>query len=128
MKPTTLEWLNKAEDDWHVAQMTYRARKHPSYDAAVFHAQQCAEKYLKARLEEASIAFTRTHDLLMLHQFVLPIEPTWHIVQTPLALWRIGTLVSMPRKQTQKTRSTIVEKDVCREGRRVIRTAFGLPI
>ena len=51
MKPTTLEWIHKAEEDWHVAQMSYRARKHPSYDAAVFHAQQCAEKYLKARLE-----------------------------------------------------------------------------
>ena len=36
MKPTTLEWMNKAEADWHVAQMSYRARKHPSYNAAVF--------------------------------------------------------------------------------------------
>ncbi len=63
MKPTTLEWISKAEDDWHVAGMSYRARKHPSYDAAAFHAQQCAEKYLKARLEEAGIAFARTHDL-----------------------------------------------------------------
>jgi hypothetical protein len=33
MKPTTLEWLNKAEEDWYVAQMSYRARRHPSYDA-----------------------------------------------------------------------------------------------
>ena len=63
MKPTTLEWIGKAEDDWNVAGMSYRARKHPSYDASVFHAQQCTEKYLKARLEEASIAFSRTHDL-----------------------------------------------------------------
>jgi len=38
MKPTTLEWISKAEDDFHVAQMSYRARRHPSYDAAVFHA------------------------------------------------------------------------------------------
>ena len=68
MKPTTLEWIHKAEEDWHVAQMSYRARKYPSYDATVFHAQQCAEKYLKARLEEAAIGFARTHDLLMLHQ------------------------------------------------------------
>ena len=65
MKPTALEWLNKAEEDWYVAQMSYRARKHPSYDAAVFHAQQCAEKCLKARLEEAGITFGRTHDLLV---------------------------------------------------------------
>ena len=83
MKPTTLEWIHKAEEDWHVAQMSYRARKYPSYDAAVFHAQQCAEKYLKARLEEAAIGFARTHDLLMLHQLVVPVEPTWQVLQTP---------------------------------------------
>jgi hypothetical protein len=56
MKPTTFEWIYKAVEDWHVAQMSYRARKHPSYDATVFHAQQCAVKYLKARLEEAAIS------------------------------------------------------------------------
>jgi len=50
-----------------------------------FHAQQCAEKYLKARLEEAAIGFARTHDLLMLHQLVLPVEPNWQVLQTPLA-------------------------------------------
>src|SRR5262245_41391185 len=65
--------------------MSYRTRKYPSYDAAVFHAQQCAEKYLKARLEEAAIGFARTHDLLMLHQLVVPVEPTWQVLQTPLA-------------------------------------------
>jgi HEPN domain-containing protein len=81
MKPITLEWISKAEDDWHVAQMSYCARKHPSYDAAVFHAQQCVEKYLKARLEEAGTSFGRTHDLLALHQLVLPHEPGWSVLQ-----------------------------------------------
>ena len=89
MKPTTLEWIHKAEEDWHVAQMSYRARKYPSYDAAVFHAQQCAEKYLKARLEEAAMGFVRTHNLLMLHQLVLPVELNWRG-------WRIAILASAP--------------------------------
>src|SRR5262249_16500219 len=86
MKPTTFEWIHKAEEDWHVAQMSYRARTHPSYDAAVFHAQQCAEKYLKARLEEAGVSFSRTHDLLVLHQLVLPFEPGWMVLQPLLVL------------------------------------------
>ena len=47
MKPITLEWISKAAEDWQVAQMSYRARKHPSYDSAVFHVQQCVEKYSK---------------------------------------------------------------------------------
>ena len=53
-----------------MAQMSYRACQHPSYDATVFHAQQCVES-TKARLEEAGISFGRTHDLLVLHQLIL---------------------------------------------------------
>ncbi len=53
MKQSTVEWIDKAEADFFTAQMASRARKHPDYDAACFYAQQCAEKYLKARLEEA---------------------------------------------------------------------------
>ncbi len=55
MKQSTLEWVGKAEGDWNVAQRAYLARKAPVYDAAC--CQQCAEKYLKARLNEAGISF-----------------------------------------------------------------------
>jgi len=47
MKPITLEWIDKAEGDWTSAQREHRARQRPNYDAACFHAQQYAEKYLK---------------------------------------------------------------------------------
>ena len=50
MKPITQEWIDKAEGDWATLMREYRARKNPNYDAVCFHAQQCAEKYLKARL------------------------------------------------------------------------------
>ena len=57
MKPLTKEWVDKAEGDFITARRELRARKAPNYDAACFHAQQCAEKYLKARLQEEGIAF-----------------------------------------------------------------------
>lgn len=47
MKPLTQEWFDKAEGDWVTAGRELRARKDPNYDAACFHAQQYAEKYLK---------------------------------------------------------------------------------
>jgi len=71
MKPITFEWVAKAEGDWDSAQREYRARQRPNYDAACFHAQQCAEKYLKARLEEAALAFGRTHNLISLLTLVI---------------------------------------------------------
>ncbi len=59
MKPITLEWVEKAEGDYASAHRELRARKNPNYNAACFHEQQCAEKYLKARLQEAEIPFLR---------------------------------------------------------------------
>ncbi|RLT39000.1 MAG: HEPN domain-containing protein [Chloroflexi bacterium] len=42
-------------------------RKRPLTASACFHAQQCAEKYLKAILVAQGHLFPRTHDLLALH-------------------------------------------------------------
>lgn len=66
MKPLSREWVEKAEGDFATASRELRARKSPNYDAVCFHAQQCIEKYLKARLQEADIAFGRTHNLVAL--------------------------------------------------------------
>jgi len=38
----------------------------PNYDAVCFHAQQCAEKYLKSVLQERMRPFPKTHDLELL--------------------------------------------------------------
>jgi HEPN domain-containing protein len=77
MKPTTREWVKKAEDDFKVASQIIRRRKGTVPDAACFHCQQCVEKYLKARLLEAGITFSRTHDLLQLLSACMPVEPLW---------------------------------------------------
>lgn len=75
MKPITREWIDKAEADWNSAGRLARARKHPDYDGACFHAQQSAEKYLKARLVEAGINFSKTHNLIALLTMSLAVEP-----------------------------------------------------
>ena len=77
MQPTTAEWIAKAEGDWNSSLRELRARKVPNYDAACFHAQQCAEKYLKARLQEAGVRFGKTHNLVSLLKLLLPVESGW---------------------------------------------------
>jgi HEPN domain-containing protein len=77
MKPTTREWAQKAENDFRAASQLLRRRKDVVTDAACFLCQQCIEKYLKARLNEAGIVFPRTHDLLQLLTLCLPVEPLW---------------------------------------------------
>jgi len=59
-------WLKKAENDLSAAENSIEAKL---YDIASFHAQQCAEKYLKAFLTYHEIEFEKTHaieDLLLL--------------------------------------------------------------
>src|SRR2546427_12964205 len=55
MKPATRDWAKKAENDFETALALMR-RKKVLADSICFHCQQCVEKYLKARLEEASMA------------------------------------------------------------------------
>ena len=85
MQPLSAEWVKKAEGDFATAEREMRARKAPNLDAACFHAQQCAEKYLKARLQEAGIPCTRTHSLPALLDLVLAVEPLWEVFRLDLA-------------------------------------------
>lgn len=77
MKLITSEWIDKAERDWGSLCREIRVRKNPNYDAACFFAQQCVEKYIKARLVEADIYFKKVHDLTYLLELVKPVEPLW---------------------------------------------------
>jgi HEPN domain-containing protein len=77
MKPKTQEWIEKAEGDWATMLRENLVVVNPNFDAICFHAQQCAEKYLKARLFDADVSFRRTHDLLNLLDSLAEIQPTW---------------------------------------------------
>ncbi len=59
------EWIAKAEEDYVLARLAIR-RKSPLLYGACFHAQQSAEKYLKAALVSRKYRFSKVHDLLEL--------------------------------------------------------------
>jgi HEPN domain-containing protein len=61
-----LDWVKYAEQDWQIAISTVR-RKKPMTIPTCFHAQQCAEKYLKSILIARKIDFPKTHDLSTLN-------------------------------------------------------------
>ena len=61
-----LAWVARAEEDFALARTALR-RKQPLVSGACFHAQQCAEKYMKALLISKSADFPKTHDLLLLN-------------------------------------------------------------
>ena len=77
MKPITQEWVDKAEGDWASARREVVVGADPNYDLVCFLCQQCAEKYLKARLQEDSVMFPKTHELEKILNLLLPAYPLW---------------------------------------------------
>jgi len=58
----------------------------PIHDSVCFHCQQCAEKYLKALLQEAGHSIPKIHDLDLLFSLVLPIHPEVKSLRSGLLL------------------------------------------
>jgi HEPN domain-containing protein len=126
MTPLTQEWVDKAEGDFATAERELQASVMPNFDAVCFHSQQCAEKYLKARLNEAKIPFPKTHNLSALLDLLLPIEPSWRVLRLDLQslnLFAIGYRYPGFFADKKAARKAIVR---CRKIRKVCRRSLGL--
>jgi HEPN domain-containing protein len=51
-----------------------------------YHAQQCIEKYMNARLVEAGIPYPKTHDLSKILDLAVSLEPIWETWRADLNL------------------------------------------
>ena len=103
MNDLTVEWVEKAEGDFATLRRELRARLRPNYDAACFHAQQMAEKYLNAFLQEHRINFPRTHDLIEPLELCLPIQPGFEFHRHDLqALTRYAVRYRYPGESADK--------------------------
>lgn len=127
MKASTRDWIAKAEEDFAAAITLARPRKKPLWSPVCFHAPQCAEKYLKAKLNEASIQFLKTHDLEQLLNQAIPVKPLWAPFRP--ALKRLTDSAILPRypgnffTKTEAQRALKTRKAFRREAR----LSFGLP-
>ncbi|HZK80269.1 MAG TPA: HEPN domain-containing protein [Humisphaera sp.] len=127
MKTTTREWVDKAEADYAAALLLRRSRKKHTRDIVCFHFQQCVEKYMKARLEEAGVAFTKTHDLERLLDLAIPIEPAWAPLRPALAaITDYAVEVRYPGRTTTPAEALTVSRSTARI-RTLIRRSLGLP-
>jgi HEPN domain-containing protein len=125
MNPLTLEWVQKADGDYMAAQCLRQAAA-PVLDAICFHAQQGVEKYLKAWLQEANIAFRRTHDLEELLDLILPTMPAWASWQSDfLILTSHAVDFRYPGRSSSADDAEHALK-VCEEIRKSIRGNLGL--
>jgi len=125
MKQTAIEWVDKAEGDFHTMLRESQADEFPNYDGICFHAQQCAEKYLKAILCQADARFGKIHDLVAILELVLDIQPEWDVFREDLAFLS-GFAVSFRYPgDSADLESAQYAKQCCQRFRRAAREAFG---
>lgn len=99
----------------------------PVWDGICFHAQQCAEKYIKAFLEEQTIAFQKTHDLVGLVNLSGGQLPELDPLRPRLAhLSTFGITTRYPGVQADRRAADEALK-TAEEVRTVMRTKLGLP-
>ncbi len=121
MKLEILEWVGKAEGDWTTVLRESRVTDSPNFEAVCFHAQQCAEKYLKARLVMDGVGFRNSHDLLYLLELVLTIEPTWKFLHDSLfKLTTFAVAIRYPGLDASREQSEL-SVEHCRVVRKTIR-------
>jgi HEPN domain-containing protein len=84
MNALTAEWVEKAEGDYIAASILAQSGQAKVYDQICFNAQQCAEKYLKAYLQEHSTPFRKTHELDELLELCVLLDSSFEAMRVHL--------------------------------------------
>ena len=127
VNPLTLEWVQKAEGDYTVAQQVQQGQN-PVHDAICFHAQQCIEKYLKAWLQEENIPFPRTHDLKELLELIVATMPSWQMWQDEFSDFSEHAVDSRYPGKFATVEETAHAMRICGEVRKAVREQLKLPL
>jgi HEPN domain-containing protein len=103
MNSATIEWVTKAEGDFATAGRELRARTSPNYDAVCFHCQQCAEKYLKAFLQENEQHIPKIHNLIELMLLCEEMDGSFEMLRADLVtMERYSVRVRYPGEIAEK--------------------------
>jgi HEPN domain-containing protein len=103
-------------------------RKQPALNSICFHAQQSAEKYLKARLCELGLPVPRTHDLTALLEALQPAHPEWRLLEPAAkALLDYAVRFRYPGASADRLQARTSVKDAILI-RDAVRLALELPI
>jgi HEPN domain-containing protein len=84
MNELTEEWVDKAEEDFDASDTLLYGRDEPIAAIVCFHCQQCAEKYLKAYLQEHSVEFERNHELMPLMNLCVDLDSEFKVLKRDL--------------------------------------------
>lgn len=95
-------WFEKADQDLEMARRALGPEE-PLPGMACYHAQQCAEKYLKGYLIARSISFRFVHDLIYLTQLCAAQEPVFEeLMSAAEILGEYGVTMRYPMEGSEE--------------------------
>ncbi len=117
-------WWALSASDLRVARVVF-ALQPPEWHVACFHAQQAAEKALKAVLEARELPVPRTHDLALLAQRLEEVGPVGEIAEASmrLSLYGVGPQYPGPSGDANEGNARVAIADalaICRWSERVL--------
>lgn len=84
------KWLLKANNDLMIIENEFHSGN-PVTDGICFHAQQSVEKYLKAFLVANQIEFPQTHNIGIILNLCIKVDPDFQTLRESVTLTRYAT-------------------------------------
>jgi HEPN domain-containing protein len=121
LRNKVVQWVQLADDDLLVAEQILVLTTRRPYRVAAYHAQQCAEKYLKAFLVARRVDFPFTHNLSTLLELAASQEPLLLALEDIEILTAFATSARYPADEDPVTESEACEAiDLARKARSVV--------
>ncbi len=126
MNATVREWVEKAEEDFHVLERESRVRKNPSFNGICFHAQQCVEKLMKAWIISKKRVPPRTHDLLILNELLMETGLVLKCSRSELRSLSIGAVMFRYPGESADKEMAVEAGKLCKRVRKELHLGLGV--
>ncbi len=120
-----IQWLNLADEDLNLASHALGLGARSPYRLIAYHAQQCAEKYLKAFLVYHNVDFPYSHNIRVLLKLCSNLAAWPQILKDAEELTSYAITTRYPGEDEEVTESEARRAiDLARQVREQVRTAL----
>lgn len=118
------QWIEYAEEDLRLARHGLKIKKSCPYKLIAFHAQQCAEKYLKAFLALKKVDFPYTHNIALLLELCSPYAEWAKEMPMAAALTQYAVTARYPGKGTVNKKEAVQAVETADYVRKTLKKAL----
>ena len=118
------QWVEYAEEDLRVAKYALKIKSAAPHKIIAFHAQQCAEKYLKSFLVCKDVDFAYTHNIALLLELSSPHAGWVASLQGLVVLTQYAVTTRYPGKDIVSKKEALKAVELASLARKTVRSAL----